>query len=74
MTDEVKEAIHVLRNLPNDQQHTVARAILDYAAQDDLYRLTDYERAEVRAGLAQIERGEMATDEEVEALYERIGI
>jgi predicted transcriptional regulator len=73
MTDEVKEAINVLRKLPGEQQHTVARAILDYAA-DDTYRLTDYERTEVRAGLTEIEHGEIATDDEVRTVYKRIGI
>ena len=74
MTDEVKEAINALRNLPDDKQHTVARAILDYAADDELYRLSDYERAEVRAGLAEIERGDIASDDEVRAVYKRIGL
>ena len=71
MTDEVKEAINALRNLPDDKQHTVARAILDYAADDELYRLSDYERAEVRAGLAEID---IASDDEVRAVYKRLGL
>ena len=53
MTDEVKEAIRLLRNLPDDKRHTVARAILDYAS--------DYERAQVRAGVAEIEHGDIAS-------------
>jgi predicted transcriptional regulator len=74
MTDEIKEAIDVLRKLPDDKQHTVARAILDYAADDEVYRLSDYERGEVRAGFAEIERGEIASDDEVRAVYKRVGI
>jgi hypothetical protein len=49
-----------LHELPENRQETVARAILDYASHDDgVYHLTDEERAEVRAGLAEIERGDI---------------
>ena len=75
MTKMMKEAIAVLHELPEERQETIARAILDYAAHDEgVYHLTDDERAEVRAGLAEIERGEMANDDEVRAVYKRIGV
>jgi predicted transcriptional regulator len=75
MTKMMKEAIEVLRELPEERQETIARAIIDYASHDNgVYHLTDAERAEVRAGLAEIERGEIATDEEVRGVYRRIGV
>jgi len=74
MTNKVKEAIEVLRELPEERQETVARAILQYASSDDIYHLSDEERAEVRAGLAEIERGDIASDEEVAAVMKRIGV
>jgi predicted transcriptional regulator len=75
MTKMMKEAIEVLRELPEERQETIARAIIDYASHDEgVYHLTDAERAEVRAGLAEIERGEIATDEEVRGVYKRIGV
>lgn len=75
MTKMVKEALAVLRELPEDRQEVLARAILDYASDDaGVYHLTDDERREVRAGLAEIDRGEIATDEEVAAVYKRIGV
>ena len=75
MTKMIKEAIEVLRELPEERQETIARAILDYASRDQgVYHLTDAERAEMRAGLAEIEQGEIATDEEVRAVYKRIGV
>jgi predicted transcriptional regulator len=75
MTKMMKEAIQVLRELPEDRQERIARAILDYASHDDaIYHLADDERAEVRAGLVEIERGEIASDEEVQAVYKRIGV
>ena len=75
MTKIMQEAIEVLRELPEERQDTIARAILDFASHDDgVYHLTDDERAEVRSGLAEIDRGEIASDEEVRATYQRIGI
>jgi predicted transcriptional regulator len=66
MTKMMKEAIAVLHELPEERQETIARAILDYASHDEgVYHLTDNERAGVRAGLAEIERGEIANDDEV---------
>jgi predicted transcriptional regulator len=64
-----------LQELPEERQETIARAILDYASHDDgVYHLTDDERAKVRAGRAEIERGEVGRDDEVRAVYERIGL
>jgi predicted transcriptional regulator len=75
MTKMVREAIEVLRELPEERQETIARAILDFASHDDgVYHLTDEERAEVRAGLDEIERGDIATEREVRAVYKRIGL
>jgi hypothetical protein len=75
MTKIVQEAIEVLRDLPEDRQAAVARAILDYASHDDgAYHLTDDGRKEVRTGLAEIKRGEIVSDAEVAAVYKRIGI
>ena len=65
----------MLHELPEERQETIARAILDYAFHDDgVYHLTDEERTEVRGGLAEIKRGEVASDEEVGAVYRRIGV
>ena len=75
MTKMVREAIEALQELPEERQETIARAIIDYASHDEgVYHLTDDERAEVRMGLAEIERGEIASDGEVRAVYKRIGL
>ena len=73
MTKMMKAAIEVLRDLPEERQDIVARAILDYASEEDVYVLTVDERREVRAGLAEIERGEIASDAEVAAAYKHFG-
>ena len=62
------------RDLPEERQDIVARAILDYASEEDVYVLTVDERREVRAGLAEIERGEIASDAEVAAAYKHFGV
>ena len=41
---------------------------------DIISDLIDDERAEIRAGLVEIERGEVANDDEVRAAYKRIGV
>jgi hypothetical protein len=48
MTDKVRQAIAAMRSLPSDQQEMVARAILDSAAQDEEWQLTDEQIAEVQ--------------------------
>ena len=53
MTKMMKVAIEVLRDLPEDRQDIVARAILDYASEEDVYVFAGDERREVRAGLAE---------------------
>ena len=75
MTKIMREAIAALFELPEEKQDTVARAILDYTSHGEgVYHLTAAERREVRAGLAEIRRGEIASDEEVAAIFEHIGI
>jgi predicted transcriptional regulator len=75
MTNMVREAIEALKELPEDRQEVLAHAILDYASQDDgLYHLTVEERAQVHAGLDEIKRGDIATDDEVAKVYRRIGL
>lgn len=75
MTKMMREAIAVLRDLPEERQEVIARAILDFSSNDDeIYHLTGDERREVRAGLAEIERGEIASDRDVAVVYQRIGV
>jgi hypothetical protein len=75
MTKIVNQALEALQELPAERQEVVARAILDYASDDaDVYHLIDGVRREVRAGLAEIGRGEIASDTEVTAVYRRIGL
>ena len=53
MNKMVREAIEALKELPEDRQATVARAFLDFASEDGVYHPSDYERADIEAGLAE---------------------
>ena len=72
MTKIMKEAIEVLRELPEERQEMIARAILDYAAHDEgVYYLSDEEREAVRVGLDQADRGEFVSDADLRAFRNR---
>jgi hypothetical protein len=63
MTNKVKEAIEVLRNLAEDDQDTVAAAIMDFASQDDRPMLSDSQVAEVKRRMANPDRKYMSVAE-----------
>jgi hypothetical protein len=75
MKSHIVEAIAVLADLPEDRQAAIARAILDYATEEiSIYRLRDEERAEVLDGLAEIDCGGIAGDDDVAKAYQRLGL
>ena len=75
MKSQILEAIAVLTELPENRQAAVARAILAYAAEEtSTYRLQEDERCEVMAGLAEIERGDIAGQADVARVHRRLGL
>lgn len=76
MSDLSKDAIEALlervRAWPSVRQEDAARVLLAMEAEPlGVYRLTDEERADLDAALAEVERGEVASDAEVAALFAR---
>lgn len=73
MMKVMQEAIEALRDLPEDRQETVARAILNYAAHDsgEMYRLSNEKREAVRVGLAQADRDEFVSDADLRTFRNR---
>src|SRR5262245_59135553 len=72
MTNLMRQAIDVLRELSEDRQDKVARAILTYAAHDDdEYELSDEERDEVRVGFEEARRGEFVAEADVQRYRDR---
>ena len=56
MTNKVKEAIGMLRELPEKEQETLADVIIEYASQDSRLQLSDEQVAEVRRRTAKKNR------------------
>jgi predicted transcriptional regulator len=72
MTKLLEQAIEAVRRLPADSQDDIARAILYLAGSEvEVEPLDPAHLAAVLEGLAQAERREFATDDEVEAAFRR---
>ena len=73
MTKEQIEAVFDrVRTWPLERQEDAAEMLLMMEEQGVApYELSEEERVEVEAALAEADRGEFATDEEVEAVFNR---
>ena len=67
------KAIEKVRELPAEDQDTVAVAVLSMAEEAPV-ALDDETRAAIREGLEQARRGEFVPDEEIEVLWKRHGL
>jgi len=64
-----------VRRLPEDQQAYVAEILEQIAAaRGDPFVVPDSHRAAVLEGLAEAERGEYVSDEEMAALWKKCGL
>jgi predicted transcriptional regulator len=72
MNELAKEILERIADWPEEAQAELLQAMLEIEVKHfGVYRLSDDERAVVREGLAQAERGEFAPDEQVAALFNR---
>jgi predicted transcriptional regulator len=72
MIKMLEDAIAKVKKLSPERQQYAAEVLEQIAeAGDAVYVLSDEERALVREGLAELDRGEAATDEEVRAVYDK---
>ena len=70
---EIDAVLDRVRTWPPERQEDAVRVLLEMeAAGTGVYELSEEELADVEEGLREIERGEVATDEEVAALFSRI--
>ena len=70
MTRLFEQAVEAVRFLPEEVQDELARILLQYAGvEQPPYELTTEEAADLDASLAEAERGEFATDEQVRAMW-----
>ncbi|MGA8602801.1 MAG: hypothetical protein WB663_15580 [Beijerinckiaceae bacterium] len=72
MTDLLHDALEALQRLPPERQDYITRAILALADDGEPEEIDPRDLSAVFDGLAQIERGEFASDEEVQALLRRL--
>jgi predicted transcriptional regulator len=71
----LEQAVETVRVLPDDVQDDLARTLLQLAGvEQPPYELTPEEAADIDASLAEAERGEFATDEEVRAMWAKHGL
>ena len=69
MTDLLHEALEALQRLPPERQDYIARAILALADDGEPEEIDPRDLSAVLDGVAQIARGEFASDDEVEGLF-----
>jgi predicted transcriptional regulator len=75
MTRLLEQAVATLSALPDDVQDELAAILLQMAGvEQPPIQLTPEEEAELDASLAEEERGEFATDEEVRAMWAKHGL
>lgn len=72
MTKLLEHAVETVRSLPAEVQDDLARTLLLLAGKaEPVIRLTAEERADLAEADAEIARDELATDDEIEALWAR---
>lgn len=70
MTKLLEQAVETVRGLPAEMQDELARMLLQLAGQDQpVFQLSVEEESSFEESLAQAERGEFASDEQVLAIW-----
>jgi predicted transcriptional regulator len=70
MTKLLEQAVETVRGLPPDMQDELARVLLQLAGTDQpVVQLSAADEASFEESLAQADRGEFATDEQVRAIW-----
>lgn len=69
MTTRLDEAVAVLRTLPDDEQERAADALLAFAAERTSYTLSEDDLIAIDHAIAQADRGELASDAEIEKVF-----
>jgi predicted transcriptional regulator len=72
MITTLKQMLPAIENWPAEDQEALAEAAREIeAGRTGVYAMTPEEEAAVGEGLAQADRGDFATDEEISALWKR---
>ena len=69
---EIDEVLDRVKTWPAERQEEAIRVLLEMEAEaTGVYQLSPEELADVEEGIREIERGEVATDEQVAAMFAR---
>jgi hypothetical protein len=72
MTELLEQAIDIVRQLPESEQDVAAEFLLAFAARRLPPELLNHEtRAAIQEGIAQADRGEFVSDEDMAAFFAR---
>lgn len=77
MSKILARAFEAARELPAEMQDELGGILLRLMGEEtdeDVYELTPEEEADLDEALAEVERGELATDEEVRAMWAKYGL
>ncbi len=75
MTQLLEQAVQTVRGLPPETQDAIARIHLQLAGDDQSAApLSAPEKASFGASLAEAERGEFATDDQIRAIWAKHGL
>jgi hypothetical protein len=75
MTKLLERAVETVRGLPPEMQDELARMLLQLAGEDQpVLQLSAEEAASLDESLAQADRGEFASDEQVRAIWAKHGL
>ncbi len=73
MIKALERAIEKIKTLSEERQQYAAQVLEEIAefGDDEVYRLSDEERRLVREGLVELDRGEVASEAEVRAVFDK---
>ncbi len=71
MIKVLETAIDKIKALPEPKQRYAAELLEQIAQGDGIYALSDEERRLVHEGLAELDRGDVASEEQVRAVFDK---
>ncbi len=74
MTKLLEKGIEAIRKVSDEEQDRAGELLLQLAVRGGVYRLTDEEQSEIGEALAEVERGEIASEEDIAAMKRRYGL
>jgi len=74
MTKLLEEGIKAVQGLPEDRQNDAGEMLLTIASLSARYELTPDQLEDVKLAIVETDRGEFASEEDMEALWKKCGL